>query len=274
LSFFATAGVISRVGARPVFADIEEDSLNLDPRLAEAACTSRTRAVIPVHLYGRAAAMPRVDVPVIEDSAQSIGAAAVTGACAALSFFPAKNLGALGDAGAVLTHDHDLAERMRVLRVHGARPKYFHDLIGGNFRLDAMQAAALRVKLPHLAAWTDARRQNAARYRDLFAAARIPAELRLPGHTAEHVYNQFVIRAPRRDALRDHLAGAGIATAVYYPVPLHLQRCYAELGHARGSFPVAEKASAEVLALPVYPSLSADQQAHVVDRIAAFYAGP
>jgi dTDP-4-amino-4,6-dideoxygalactose transaminase len=271
-SFFATAGTISRLGARPVFADIEEDSLNLDPRLAESACTDRTRAVIPVHLYGRPAAMPRVNAPVIEDAAQSIGAAPLLGACAALSFFPAKNLGALGDAGAVLTADSDLAERIRVLRVQGAKPKYFHDHIGGNFRLDALQAAVLRVKLGHLAASTRARRDNAARYRALFAAARVPAELRLPAHTGEHVYNQFVIRAPRRDALRDFLAGAGVASAVYYPRPLHLQRCYAELGHGPGSFPVAERASAEVLALPVYPSLGADRQGHVVDQVAAFYS--
>jgi dTDP-4-amino-4,6-dideoxygalactose transaminase len=271
-SFFATAGVISRLGARPVFADVEDDSLNLDPRLAASACTDQTRAVIPVHLYGRPATLPPVQVPIIEDAAQSIGAAPLMGTCAALSFFPAKNLGALGDAGAVLTADSDLAERIRVLRVQGATPKYFHDHIGGNFRLDALQAAVLRVKLGHLAAWTRARRDNAARYRALFAAARVPAEIRLPTHTDEHVYNQFVIRAPRRDALRDFLAGAGVASAVYYPRPLHLQRCYAELGHGPGSFPVAERASVEVLALPVYPSLGADRQGHIVDRVAAFYS--
>lgn len=271
-SFFATIGAISRVGARPVLADIDDDSLNLDPELAGTACTERTRAIITVHLYGRPAVLPRVDVPVIEDAAQSIGAAPVTGVCAALSFFPSKNVGALGDAGAVLTHDRDLADRMRVLRMHGAQPKYYHHYIGGNFRLDALQAAVLRVKLPHLAAWTAARRANAARYRELFAAARVPPELRPPTHVPEHVYNQFVIRAPRRDELAAYLASAGVATAIYYPVPFHLQHCYADLGLGQGAFPVSERAAGEVLALPVYPSLTTDQQAYVVDTIETFYA--
>jgi dTDP-4-amino-4,6-dideoxygalactose transaminase len=270
-SFFATTGVLSRLGAKPVFADIEEDSLNLDPALAAAACTPRTRALIPVHLYGRPAPIPDVDVPVLEDAAQSVCAAPVKGVCAAVSFFPAKNLGALGDAGAVLTGDPALAEHMRVLRSHGAKRKYYHEHIGGNFRLDALQAAVLRVKLPYLEQAIAARRRNAARYRELFAAAKVPPELRLPTHVPEHVYNQFVIRAPRRDALSEHLGDAGVATAIYYPVPFHLQRCYADLGYREGAFPVAENACREVLALPVYPRLSAEQQAYIVDTIAAFY---
>ena len=277
MSFFATAGCISRLGARPVFADVEEESLNLDPARALAACTRRTRAIITVHLYGRPAGMPDgsvtdpMPVPVIEDAAQSLCAAPVRGICAATSFFPSKNLGCLGDGGAVLTSDPVLAEQVRVLRAHGAQPKYFHQHIGGNFRLDALQAAVLRVKLPHLAAWSRARRNNASRYRELFATATIPAELRLPADVAEHVYNQFVIRAPRRDELRGFLAAAGIETAVYYPVPLHLQRCYADLGYQPGAFPAAEQAAGEVLAIPIHPGLQPEQQARIVDRIAAFY---
>ena len=273
-SFFATAGAIVRLGARPVFVDVEEASLNLDPAAAAAACTARTRAILPVHLYGRPATLPPVAerVAVIEDAAQSLGAAPLAGTCQAVSFFPTKNLGGIGDGGAVLTSDADLADRVRVLRNHGARPKYVHALVGGNFRLDALQAAVLRVKLPHLGRWCQARRDNAARYRELFAAAQVPPELCLPEDVPAHVYNQFVIRAPRRDALRDFLAAAGVATEVYYPVPFHLQRCFAHLGYEEGAFPVAEAAAREVLALPIFPSLSAAQQAYVVDRVAAFYA--
>lgn len=273
-SFFATAGVIARLGARPVFVDVEEASLNLDPAAAAAACTARTRAVIPVHLYGRPAALPAVPahVAVIEDAAQSLGAAPVAGTCQAVSFFPTKNLGGIGDGGAVLTSDAELADRVRLLRNHGARPKYVHALVGGNFRLDALHAAVLRVKLPHLASWCQARRDNAARYRELFAAARVPAALRLPEDVPAHTYNQFVIRAPRRDALRDFLAAEGVATEVYYPLPFHMQRCFAELGYQEGAFPVAEAAAREVLALPIFPSLGAAQQAYIVDRVAAFYA--
>ena len=223
-SFFATAGVISRLGARPVFADIEDDSLNLDPARAAAACTSRTRAIIPASLFGRPASLPRpggdADIPIVEDAAQSLGAAPVRSAFQTVSFFPAKNLGAMGDGGAVLTRDDALADRVRVLRTHGARPKYFHDHIGGNFRLDALHAAVLRVKLPRFAGWVAARVAAADRYRAMFAQIDVPDELRLPAHCAEHNYNQFVIRAPRRDALRQFLADAGVATAVYYPPAL------------------------------------------------------
>jgi dTDP-4-amino-4,6-dideoxygalactose transaminase len=272
-SFFATVGAIVRLGARPVFADIEEASCNLDPAAALAAISPRTRAILPVHLYGLPARLPAAgDLPIIEDAAQSLGASPVAGLCQCISFFPTKNVGAAGDAGAVLTSDPAFAERLHLLRGHGAKPKYVHQIVGGNFRLDALQAAILRVKLPHLRAWCDARRANAARYRALFSAARIPPELTLPPDAPAHIYHQFVIRAPRRDALRSFLLEAGVETEVYYPVPLHLQRCFASLGHREGSFPVAERAAAEVLALPIHPALTEAAQSYVVDRIAAFYA--
>jgi len=273
-SFFATAGVISRLGARPVLCDIEPDSFNLDPHAAAAAVGPRTRAVMPVHLYGRPAARLEVPVPVVEDAAQSIGASPLTGVMSCLSFFPSKNLGAFGDAGAVVTADAALAEKLRLLRAHGAKPKYHHAAVGGNFRLDALQAAVLRVKLPHLAAWTAGRRANAERYRRLFAAAHIPDELRLPAHAPDHIYNQFVIRTPRRDALRAHLTRGGVGTEIYYPVPFHLQACFRDLGYREGQFPVAEAAARETLALPIYPELTEEQQAYVVTQIAHFYAEP
>jgi dTDP-4-amino-4,6-dideoxygalactose transaminase len=272
LTFFATAGGAARLGARIVFADVDEGSLTLDPPAVLAACSDRTRAVVPVHLFGHPAELPSVPCAIVEDAAQSLGTGPVRGRAAAASFFPTKNLGALGDAGAVLTDDAVLADRIALLRTQGARPKYHHLVVGGNFRLDALHAAVLRAKLPHLAAWTAARRRHADRYRALFAAARVPAELRLPAPSAAHVYHQFVIRAPRRDALRTWLAAAGIGTEVYYPEPLHLQPCFADLGYRVGAFPIAERACREVLALPIYPSLAADGQAFVVDRIAAFYA--
>ena len=271
-TFFATAGAIWRLGACPVFADIEPGTFNLDPERAASAVSSRTRAMVPVHLFGRPAKMPAAgDIPILEDAAQSLGAAPLRGTAAAISFFPTKNLGALGDAGAVVTRDPALAERVTLLRNHGARPKYHHPIVGGNFRLDAIQAAVLRVKLPHLAGFTAARRARAERYRSLFSFAPVPPEIRLPEHDPRHVYNQFVIRAPRRDALRRHLADAGIATEIYYPEPLHLQPCFAALGYREGAFPVAEAAAREVLALPMYPTLTGPMQARVVDAIAGFY---
>lgn len=270
-SFFATAGVISRLGATPVFADIDDDSLNLDPERAAAACGPRTKAIITVHLYGRPAAIPQVPVPIVEDAAQSLCAATLRGVCATVSFFPSKNLGGLGDGGAVLTDDAEFAESLRVLRNHGGKPKYFHAVIGGNFRLDALQAAVLRVKLPRLDGWIQARRDNAERYRTLLASAEVPDEVRAPRDVADHVYNQFVIRVPKRDQLRKYLGEHGVGTAIYYPVPFHLQDCYRDLGYGRGAFPVAEKAATEVLALPVFPTVGADRQAHVVDRIVEFY---
>ncbi|HEY0195809.1 MAG TPA: DegT/DnrJ/EryC1/StrS family aminotransferase [Kofleriaceae bacterium] len=272
LTFFATAGGAARLGARMVFADIDDATLDLDPRAALSACSDRTKAITTVHLFGRPANLPETSIPIIEDAAQSLGAGPVRGTAAAVSFFPTKNLGAIGDAGAVLTDDAALADRLSLLRGHGARPKYHHLAVGGNFRLDPLQAAILRAKLPHLARWTAARRGHAERYRALFAAARIPAELRLPAPDPAHVYHQFVIRAPRRDALRAHLAAAGVGTEVYYPEPLHLQPCFAALGYRPGSLPCAERACAEVLALPIHPQLPADAQAFVVEQIARFYA--
>lgn len=272
LTFFATAGGAARLGARIVFADVDDASLTLDPRAAVTACSARTRAVVPVHLFGHPATLPAAPCAIVEDAAQSLGAGPVRGRAAAVSFFPTKNLGAIGDAGAVLTDDPALADRIALLRTQGARPKYHHLAIGGNFRLDPLQAAVLRAKLLHLAAWNTARRGHAERYRALFAQARVPPELRLPAPHAAHVYHQFVIRAPRRDALRAYLSGAGVGTEIYYPEPLHLQPCFAELGYRAGAFPIAERACRDVLALPIHPMLAPDAQAFVVDRIAAFYA--
>jgi dTDP-4-amino-4,6-dideoxygalactose transaminase len=267
-TFFATAGSFARLGARIVFADIDDDSLCLDPRAALNACTDRTRAIVTVNLFGRPAALSQhVPCPIIEDAAQSIAAGPVRGLAATYSFFPTKNLGSIGDAGAVATDDTALAERITLLRTHGARPKYHHVALGGNFRLDALQAAVLRVRLRHLADRTDARRERATHYRALFAAARVPAEVRLPPHHEHHVYHQFVIRTPRRDALREYLAARGIATEVYYPTPLHRQPCLP----AGPALPIAEQACREVLALPIYPSLAPTSQQDVVAAIAAFF---
>jgi dTDP-4-amino-4,6-dideoxygalactose transaminase len=271
-SFFATAGAISRLGARPCLVDIDPATFNLDPDAAAAAADSTTKAIIPVHLFGRGAALPKTKVPVIEDAAQSIGACKLGGLAGCLSFFPSKNLGAFGDAGAVYTDDAAFADRVSLLRTHGGRPKYYHQAIGGNFRIDALQAAVLSVKLPHLAGWTEARRRNADRYRAMFAAAQVPAELVLPTDVPGHIYNQFTIRAPRRDALRDSLTKAKVSTEIYYPVPFHLQPCFQDLGYERGSFPHSERAAEEVLALPIYPELTEAQQQYVVDQVAAFYA--
>ena len=267
-----TAGAISRLGARPVFADIDPATFNLDPAAAAAAVDRATKAIVPVHLFGRPAPAIATSVPVIEDAAQSIAACKLSGIAGCLSFFPSKNLGAFGDAGAVYADDDALADRVALLRTHGGRPKYYHHAIGGNFRLDALQAAVLTVKLPHLAAWTEARRVNAQRYRQLFAAAKLPAELILPADAPGHIYNQFTVRAPRRDALRDHLTRAGIGTEIYYPVPFHLQPCFADLGYPAGAFPHSERAAAEALALPIYSELTVAQQEYVVGKIAEFYA--
>jgi dTDP-4-amino-4,6-dideoxygalactose transaminase len=268
-TFVATASAAARLGARVVFADIDEDTLMLDPHAAATACSSRTRAAITVNLFGALAAIPTVPCPVIEDAAQSLGAGRVRGLAAAVSFFPTKNLGALGDGGAVLSDDTQLADRIALLRTQGARPKYHHVALGGNFRLDALQAAVLRAKLPHVARWTEARRAHAQRYRELFTAANVP--VRLPPSDPSHVYHQFVIRTDRRDELRAFLGESGIGTEVYYPQPLHLQPCFADLGYRAGSHPIAERACHTVLALPIQPALSADAQSYVVDRIALFY---
>lgn len=271
-SFYATVGCIARLGATPAFADIDPATFNLDPQAAAAACGPRTRALIPVHLFGRPAQLSSVPVPLVEDAAQAIGACKVAGLASCLSFFPSKNLGALGDGGAVLTDDEAFADKVAILRVHGSKPKYTHHLVGGNFRLDALQAAILRVKLSRLSDWTQARRRNADRYRRIFAGTSgLPADLVLPADAPGHIYNQFVIRAPRRDALRAHLTAAGIGTEVYYPLALHLQPCFAHLGLRPGALPHAERATQEVLALPIYAELTEAQQGYVVEQIANFY---
>jgi dTDP-4-amino-4,6-dideoxygalactose transaminase len=282
-SFFATAGCVARVGARPVFVDVDPETLTIDPARVEEAITPRTRAIIPVHLFGACAdvdALRRIthggNIHIIEDAAQALGAAldgrpaGALGTIGCFSFFPSKNLGAFGDGGLVTTGDEALARRVRLLRSHGAHAKYHHNEIGGNFRLDALQAAVLRVKLPHLPGWTDRRCENARVYGELFAAAGLTSRVRLPverpGRT--HTYHQYVVRVPDRDAMRTHLASRGIGTEVYYPVPFHRQQCFASLGYASHRFPHAEAAAAEVLALPIYPGLTRDQQAHVVGAIA------
>jgi dTDP-4-amino-4,6-dideoxygalactose transaminase len=267
LSFFATVGAIVRVGARPVFADVDA-SLNCDPRAVAAAVGPRTKAALLVHLFGRPAAWPEVTVPIVEDAAQAIGAAPLRGVAAALSFFPTKNLGACGDGGAVLTEAAALADRIALLRNHGARPKYHHVAIGGNFRLDALQAAILGAKLPQLPAWTAARRVRADRDRAGLAAI---AAVRIPVDDPRHVYHHFVIHADARDRLRAHLAAAGIGSETYDPPPLHLQPALAALGYRAGACPIAEAARAELLALPIYPSLALAAVDRVVDAVASFY---
>ena len=285
-SFFATAGSIARVGARPVFVDIDRATFNIDASAVASAITSKTKAILPVHLFGQSADMApllelseRAGVPVVEDAAQAIGASyrgrpvGGIGAIGCFSFFPTKNLGAFGDAGLVTTPDGTLARKLRALRQHGGETKYHHDLVGANFRLDALQAAILRVKLPHLAGWTAARRRNAERYEALFKAADLVGTVTLPATSSEstHIYNQFVVRVPERDHLRAYLQSSGIGTEVYYPVALHLQPCFRGLGYRRGSFPVAETAANEALALPIYGELSEAQQTWVVEAIRNFF---
>jgi dTDP-4-amino-4,6-dideoxygalactose transaminase len=284
-SFFATAGVIARLGARPVFVDINRRTFNLDPSGIEAKITERCKAILPVHLFGACAEMDPIlaaaskhGIAVIEDAAQAIGAkdgskrsAGTIGSLGCFSFFPSKNLGAFGDAGMVVTQDGALAEAVRVLRVHGGKPKYHHGVIGGNFRLDALQAAVLRIKLKYLAAWTEARRRNAARYRKYFSEAGLSEQIGLPEDSPGHIYNQFVIRCLKRDQLQKYLSTRGIGTEVYYPIPLHLQKCFADLGYKEGDFPEAEEAALEALALPIYPELTEAQQRCVVDEIKTFF---
>ena len=284
-SFFATAGTVARLGARTVFVDIDPRTFNIDANLIEAAITPQTKVIMPVHLYGRCADMTdimaiakRHNLVVIEDAAQAIGArdeqgraAGSIGDMGCFSFFPSKNLGGAGDGGMTVTSDSALAESLRILRVHGSKPKYYHKVVGGNFRLDALQAAILRVKLRYLDEWTAARRRNADLYRDLFASAGVPELVTLPDDVPGHIYNQFVIRAQRRDELQKHLTAAHVGTEVYYPLPLHLQECFADLGHKPGAFVHSELAAAETLALPIYPELAEEQLEHVVRSIAAFY---
>jgi dTDP-4-amino-4,6-dideoxygalactose transaminase len=286
-SFFATAGSIWRTGAKPVFVDIEPDSYNIDPKQIEAAITPRTRAIIPVHLYGQMADMGPInsiagkhDLFVLEDAAQAIGAryyehpSGSLGHVGALSFYPSKNLGGFGDGGMMVTSDAGLARSLQRLRVHGMEPKYHHHEVGFNSRLDALQAAVLRVKLRHLDAWTNKRREVAIRYENLFDLHRLTDTIGLPREREGfyHVYNQFVIRVPAlvRDLLRDHLAARQIGTEIYYPIPLHLQTCFSPLGHKSGDFPGSEAAANETIALPIYPELSEEQQSFVVGSIRQF----
>ena len=286
-SFFATAGCIARLGAKPVLVDIDPETFNIDTAAAIRAIGPRTKAILPVHLYGQMADMqPLVEaaktkaVSVIEDACQSIGSryqgkqAGSWGLAACFSFFPSKNLGAFGDGGLATTNDAAFARELRLMRSHGSEKKYYHEKIGANFRLDALQAAILRVKAPHLVGWTAARRANAAIYRALFEEAGLTRMVTLPMERAGsfHIYNQFVIRVSRRDELRAHLDARKIGTEVYYPVPFHLQACFEYLGHPVGAFPEAERAAAETLALPIFGELTRDQLARVVHAIRDFYS--
>jgi len=284
-SFFATAGAVVRLGAKPVLVDIDPGTFNIDTAALAKAVTPRTKAILPVHLFGLSADLDpimevaaRSGIPVVEDAAQAIGSSYKSrplggvGALGCFSFFPSKNLGAFGDAGLVTSNDDALAKRARLLRTHGMEPKYYHHLVGANFRMDALQAAILRVKAPHLAGWTAGRRANAARYRTMFKAAGLDGVITLPSEPIDrlHIYNQFVIRTAERDALKKHLDEQGIGNEIYYPVPFHLQPCFAGLGHTRGDFPHAERAARESLAIPVYGELTREQQERVVSAIGEF----
>ncbi|MBN2199343.1 MAG: DegT/DnrJ/EryC1/StrS family aminotransferase [Candidatus Aminicenantes bacterium] len=292
-TFFSTAGAVSRLGARPVFVDIDPASFNMNPARLEKALTPKTKAVIPVHLFGQCADMDpilevcrRRGVPVVEDAAQSIGAdykgrrAGAMGALGIFSFFPSKNLGAFGDGGMVVTSDAGLAERVRMLRTHGEHQRYFHREVGGNFRLDALQAAVLLVKLGHLDDWSAGRLRNARYYSGKLEESGLTAEglITTPtmlyekgGGRNHHIFNQYTLRVRKRDGLKAFLQERGVMTAVYYPVPLHLQECYKDLGYKKGDFPESEKAAGEVLSLPVYPELMDGQRDFVVAAITEFY---
>lgn len=302
-TFFATAGAIARTGARPLFCDIDPDTFNLSPaalqRLVEERCElrgrewvnrrsgGRVKALMPVHLYGQLCDMgalmavaARLGLAVIEDAAQAIGAedgagkrAGSFGAIGCLSFFPTKNLGAFGDAGMCVANDQALGEKLDILRVHGGKPKYYHPLIGGNFRIDELQAAVLNVKFAYLDNWTAARQRNAAFYDAAFARADLGGAVQTPARVVagRHIYNQYVLRVRDRNPLRQHLMAAGVGTEIYYPVPLHLQKCFAYLGHKSGEFPESERAAKETVALPIYPELEEAQLQYVVDHVADFY---
>jgi dTDP-4-amino-4,6-dideoxygalactose transaminase len=303
-TFFATAGTIARVGARPLFVDIDPVTFNLsipaiakmlrqdcerrDGRLVHRASGTVVKALMPVHLYGQMADMDALmplarefGLRVIEDAAQAIGAADAAGrrACSigdigCLSFFPTKNLGAFGDAGMCVTNDAALAAKLAMLRVHGMEPKYYHQLVGGNFRIDELQSVVLVIKLRHLDAWSAARQENACYYYGAFEKAGLKGRITLPTapQGARHIYNQFVIRVPDRDGLKKHLMACGVGSEIYYPVPLHLQQCFAYLGQGMGSFPESERAAAETLALPIFPELTKPQLQYVVDCIAGYYS--
>ena len=284
-TFFATAGAIHNVGARPVFADIDPDTFNILPQAAAAAVTAKTRAIIPVDLFGQIAAVDAIstaipDIAILEDAAQSIGASrticgkkVMAGEGATIgtfSFFPSKNLGGYGDGGMIVTQDEEIASRLRRLRVHGGMKTYYHDEVGYNSRLDALQAAVLLAKLPHLESWSAARRKNAEYYNAAFAGS---SDVRTPFIDPANVsiYNQYTLRAARRDALQEHLKGKGIGNSVYYPLPLHLQPCFEYLGYSEGAFPESEKAALEVISLPVYPELEQSQLDEVIEAVREFY---
>jgi len=286
-TFFATGGSIHRTGAKMVFADIDPVTYNIDPALIEGAVTDRTKAIMPVHLYGQMADMDPImaiaekrGLIVIEDACQAIGAeykgirAGAIGDYGCFSFFPSKNLGGAGDGGMVVCRDAERAARVSLLRNHGMNPKYYHPVVGGNFRLDAVQAAVVRVKLNYLDSWSAGRQKNAARYDSLLDSAGLVGNgtVRPPTVVMDrHIFNQYIIRVPERDALRAHLQENGVSCEVYYPVPLHVQGCFAELGFGQGDFPESEKAATETLALPVYPELTDEQAVYVIEQIAAFY---
>ncbi len=311
-SFFATAGVVSRLNAVPVLVDIDPVTFNIDPTEVKRKITKKTKAVIPVHLYGQSAAMEEImgiakssNIKVIEDAAQAIGAqykdnrlVGTIGDLGCFSFFPSKNLGCFGDGGLVVTNDDELGKKLKILRVHGAEPKYYHKLVGGNFRLDAIQAAVLNIKLPFLNKWTEKRRRNAESYNKAFVKARLadvpgrisfdarnpvlipkaiykPEKGPQPGEVATmvnyHIYNQYIIRVAKRDELRKFLADNNISTEIYYPVPFHLQECFANLGYRLGDFPFAEEAANTSIALPIYPELGKEQIEYVVNKIAEFF---
>ncbi len=301
-SFFATAGVVSRMNAVPVFAESDPVTFNIDPDDIEKRITSKTKAIIPVHLYGQSCEMDKImeiarkhKLKVVEDGAQAIGVqykdgrrVGTIGDIGCYSFFPSKNLGCFGDGGLVVSNDDELGERLRILRVHGGKPKYYHKIIGGNFRLDAIQAAVLNVKLPHLDDWSAQRRENAEVYTKLFIEAGLAEStgktkfddknrVLLPeavykdsGVKNYHIYNQYIIRAHDRDAIRKHLSESGVGSEIYYPVPFHLQECFSSLGYKKGDFPLAEEAADDSIALPIYPELTKEQQKFVVDTIAEF----
>ncbi|HJQ26555.1 MAG TPA: DegT/DnrJ/EryC1/StrS family aminotransferase [Blastocatellia bacterium] len=287
-TFFATAGSIVRLGAKPVYVDIDPVSFNMNVAQLSSVVNERTKVIMPVHLFGQCVEMAVVEeaartvgAKVIEDAAQAIGAeyrgrrAGSLGDVAAFSFYPSKNLGGAGDGGMLTTNRGEVAEELRTLRGHGAKRKYYHDQVGVNSRLDALQAAILRVKFRYLDEWAAARLANAQRYAELFAEAGLGRDerLQLPvvGEGQGHVFNQYVIRAQRRDALRAYLADCGIGTEIYYPVPMHLQTCFADMGYRKGAFPEAEQAAEEALALPVYPELTLDDQAYITSVIRRFY---
>jgi len=297
-TFFATVGCISRVGATPVFVDIDPVTYNMDPAKIEAKITPRTKAIMPVHLYGQMADMDAImaiakkhNLVVIEDAAQAIGSeykgrrAGSIGDYGCFSFFPSKNLGGVGDGGMVVTNDPGRAAKVTLLRAHGSKPKYYHKIVGGNFRLDAIQGAVVSAKLPHLDKWTAGRQANAARYDQLFAesgiriansgdtpAVKAAAELILPKTVANrHIFNQYVIRTPHREELRKALEAAGVSTEIYYPVPMHLQECFASLGYKNGQMPESESAALETVALPIYPELNEAQARYVVGVVRDFF---